>query len=366
MSSIDEVVQRTIRPDVLAQSAYAVPDASGMVKLEAMENPYTLPPDLRHALGQHLASIPLNRYPVPSSRSLKAKICQQFGVPAGYDIVLGNGSDENISMLVQACARPGHPEGAGTVLAAVPTFVMYAVSAKLAGMNFVGLDLNPDFSLNLPAMLAAIAEHQPALIFLSYPNNPTGSLYASQEIEQILRMAPGLVVVDEAYQPFAETSFMPRLPEFNNLAVVRTVSKLGLAGIRLGYMAAHPAWLAQIDKVRPPYNINVLTAASAEFLLDHLAVFDAQAAQLRIARAQLCYDLQQLGVQVFPSAANFLLIRVSNGEQVFNNLLKSKILVKNVGKMHKLLGNCLRITVSTPEENSLLLEKMQEALNPIP
>jgi histidinol-phosphate aminotransferase len=196
---------------------------------------------------------------------------------------------------------------------------------------------------------------------LSYPNNPTGTLYAAEEIEQILRAAPGLVVVDEAYQPFAEASFMSRLPEFPNLVVVRTVSKLGLAAIRLGYMAAHPAWLAQIDKVRPPYNINVLTEAAAGFLLDHLSVFDAQAAQLRTARTQLCHDLQQLGVEVFPSAANFLLIRVANAEQVFNNLLKSKILVKNVGKMHGLLKNCLRITVSTPEENKLFLDALKVA-----
>ena len=378
LSLIDDVVRRTIRPDLLAQAAYAVPDASGMVKLEAMENPYTLPDDLRIALAQHLAAIPLNRYPVPSYRALKAKICHHFGVPAGFDVILGNGSDENISMLVQACAhlgqhgqssQPSQPGDTsksgevGTVLAAVPTFVMYAISAKLSGMNFVGVDLNPDLSLNLPAMLAAIAQHQPRLVFLSYPNNPTGTLYSDDEMTQIIRAAPGLVVVDEAYQPFAETSFMPRLPEFENLVVVRTVSKLGLAGIRLGFMAAHPAWLAQIDKVRPPYNINVLTQASAEFLLDHIGVFDAQAAQLRAARAQLISDLRQLGVQVFPSAANFLLIRVANAEQVFNNLLKCKILVKNVGKMHSLLSNCLRINVSTAQENSLLLAALKDAAN---
>ena len=385
MSSIESLIKQTIRADVLAQHAYAVPDAGGMLKLEAMENPYTLPPELRAALGQHLAQVNLNRYPVPSYRHLKAAICREFGVPEGFDVVLGNGSDELITMLVQACARHG---GAGdtakpaTVLAPLPTFVMYALSAQLAGMQFAGVDLRevagnngdngggnndghsggPDFMLDMPAMLAAIEQHQPSLIFLSYPNNPTGTLFSAADIEQIIKAAPGIVVVDEAYQPFAGASFMPRLPEFANLVVMRTVSKLGLAGIRLGYMSAHPALLAQLDKVRPPYNINVLTEATAEFLLGHGDVFAQQAASLCAARSDLAHGLQQLGLQVFPSKANFLLVRMLDGEQVFQNLLKHKVLVKNVGKMHTLLRNCLRITVSTPAENQLLLQALQHSL----
>jgi histidinol-phosphate aminotransferase len=362
MSLIDNI----IRADVRALAAYHVPDSAGFIKLDAMENPYTLPEHLRSALGQRLADVAMNRYPVPSYTELKQKICAGLGVPSGYDVVLGNGSDELITMLSVACAKPG-----AKVLAPTPGFVMYAMSAKFAGLEFVGVPLNPDFSLDKPAMLAAIAEHKPAIIYLAYPNNPTGNLFDDSDMVEIIRAAQdtGIVVVDEAYQPFAQTSFMPRLPEFANLVVMRTVSKLGLAGIRLGYMSAGSELLAEFDKVRPPYNINVLTQAAAEFVLDHVDVLDEQAASLREERTRLAAALSVLpGVEVFPSAANFLLVRVvhekTNSNAVFSALLDRKVLIKNVGKMHPLLENCLRITVSTPEENRLLLDAFMASLAP--
>lgn len=354
------LITHIIRPEILDLSKYHVPDSSGFVKLDAMENPYTLSPQLQQALAQRLAQVALNRYPVPSYSALKSAIKQQFGVPADYDVVLGNGSDELIAMVSVACARPG-----AKVLAPVPGFVMYAMSAKLAGMGFVGVPLRADLTLDKLAMLAAIAEHRPAITYLAYPNNPTGTLFEAADIEQILHAVgdSGIVIVDEAYQPFAQASFMPRLAEFDNLLVMRTVSKLGLAGIRLGYMSGNQALLDEFEKVRPPYNINVLTEAATEFMLEHVAVLDLQAAQLREQRSLLAAALSRLpGVEVFPSAANFLLIRVPQAEQVFVKLLKQKILVKNVGKMHALLENCLRITVSTPEENSLFLDALSASL----
>lgn len=362
MSLIDNI----IRADVRALAAYHVPDSAGFIKLDAMENPYTLPEHLRSALGQRLADVAMNRYPVPSYTELKQKIRAGLGVPGGYDVVLGNGSDELITMLSVACAKPG-----AKVLAPTPGFVMYAMSAKFAGLEFVGVPLNPDFSLDKPAMLTAIAEHRPAVIYLAYPNNPTGNLFDENDMVEIIRAAQdsGIVVVDEAYQPFAQTSFMPRLPEFANLVVMRTVSKLGLAGIRLGYMSAGSELLAEFDKVRPPYNINVLTQAAAEFVLDHVDVLDEQAASLREERTRLASALSVLpGIEVFPSAANFLLVRVTHekigSNDVFSALLDRKVLIKNVGKMHPLLENCLRITVSTPEENRLLLDAMMASLAP--
>ena len=354
------LVERIIRADIRALSAYPVPDARGMVKLDAMENPYLLPPALRQALGQHLAAAELNRYPVPSYTLLKNKLCVQFGVPPGFDVLLGNGSDELISIISTACAQPG-----AKVLAPLPGFVMYAVSAGFAGLEFVGVPLRPDFSLDRDAMLAAIAEHQPAVTYLAYPNNPTGTLFDAAAMEDIIRAVgnSGIVVVDEAYQPFASDSFMGRLPEFDNLVVMRTVSKLGLAGIRLGYMAANAALLQEFDKVRPPYNINVLTQAAAEFLLDHRAELDGQATALRSAREQLRQAVTGIaGVEVFPSEANFLLLRLPNADKVFAGLLQRKVLVKNVGKMHPLLQNCLRVTVSTPQENALFLAALKEAV----
>ncbi len=342
-----------IRPEIASLSAYHVPDSAGFVKLDAMENPFVLPSELQQDLAHHLAQVAMNRYPVPSYTNLKNIIAEKLGVPAGHEIIVGNGSDELIAMISVACAKPG-----AKVLAPVPGFVMYAMSAKFAGLEFIGVPLNADFTLNKNAMLAAIAEHQPAITYLAYPNNPTGTLYDADEMVEILHAVgnTGVVVVDEAYQPFAQTSFMSRLAEFDNLVVMRTVSKLGLAGIRLGYMAGNNALMNEFEKVRPPYNINVLTQAAAEFVLQRVEVLDAQAAALRAQRSQLAAALNAMsGVQVFPSAANFLLIRVANAEQVFVKLLNRKILVKNVGKMHTLLENCLRITVSTQEENDLFL-----------
>lgn len=359
------LIENIIRPDVLALSAYHVADSSGFVKLDAMENPYTLPEELRIELGQRLAQVALNRYPVPSYAELKSRICATLGVPPGFDVVLGNGSDELISMLSVACAKPG-----AKVLTPLPGFVMYAMSARLAGLEFIGVPLNADFSLDLPVMLAAIAEHKPAITYLAYPNNPTGNLFAVDAMIAIIEAVgdSGVVVVDEAYQPFAQDSFMPLLEKFNNLAVMRTVSKLGLAGIRLGYMAADAALLNELDKVRPPYNVNVLTQAAAQFMLEHVAVLDAQAASLREERTKLSAALAALpGVQVFPSAANFILFRVSgadkNVDTVFADLLASKILARNVGKMHALLQGCIRVTVSTPQENALFLDALRAALS---
>ncbi|MES2069145.1 MAG: histidinol-phosphate transaminase [Pseudomonadota bacterium] len=354
------LIENIIRPEIRSLSAYHVPDSSGYVKLDAMENPYTLSDELRQQLAQRLSEVAMNRYPVPSYTALKQAISDKLGVPAGFGVVLGNGSDELISMISVACAKPG-----AKVLAPVPGFVMYAMSARFAGLEFVGVPLAADLGLDKAAMLAAIALHRPAVVYLAYPNNPTGNLFDEEAMLEIIAAVgdSGIVVVDEAYQPFAQASFMPRLPEFANLVVMRTVSKLGLAGIRLGYMSGSAALMAEFEKVRPPYNINVLTQAAAEFVLQHAQVLDAQAAQLREQRSKLSAALAALpGVTVFPSAANFLLIRVPDAEQAFVKLLEHKILVKNVGKMHSLLENCLRITVSTPEENASLLDALAASL----
>jgi histidinol-phosphate aminotransferase len=352
--------QDIIRRDVLAMTSYPVPDATGYVKLDAMENPFSLPPPLAAQLAEHLAGVALNRYPAPRPGALLDKLKRTMHVPANCEVLLGNGSDEIISMISVACAQPG-----AKVLAPVPGFVMYLVSAQLANLEFVGVPLNADFTLDTDAMLAAIEMHRPAIIYLAYPNNPTGNLFDANAVERIIAAANcSLVVIDEAYQPFAERSWMPRAGEFDNVVVMRTVSKLGLAGIRLGYLAGRPAWLAEFDKVRPPYNINVLTQATADFLLDHVDVLDAQAAQLRAERAKLAVAVAGLpGAEVFPSAGNFLLVRVPDASATFEALLGARVLVKNVSKMHPLLANCVRLTVGAPEENTQLLAALRLALH---
>lgn len=348
-----------IRRDVLAMTGYPVPDATGFVKLDAMENPYSLPAPLAAELGERLAHVALNRYPAPRPAALIDRLRAVTGVPAACDVLLGNGSDEIISMLAMACAKPG-----AKVLAPVPGFVMYELSAKFAQLEFVGVPLRADLTLDIDAMLAALAEHRPALVYLAYPNNPTGTLYPDEDVERIIAAAAtSLVVIDEAYQPFAQRSWLPRAAQFDNVVVMRTMSKLGLAGIRLGYLVGLPAWLVQFDKVRPPYNVNVLTQAAAEFLLERVDVLDAQAAQLRAARTALAHAIGALpGATVFPSAGNFLLVRVPDAAAVFDVLLTERVLIKNVSKMHPLLANCVRVTVGSPEENARLLAALKLAL----
>lgn len=348
-----------VRPEVLAMSSYHVPAASGLLKLDAMENPYRLPPELQRALGERLGAIAINRYPAPSYARLKAMIRDRLGVPADAGLLLGNGSDELITILSVATARPG-----ATIVAPVPSFVMYDVSTRLAGSRFVPVPLASDFSLDVPAMLAAIAEHQPAIVWIAYPNNPTGNSFDRAGIEQIIAAAPGLVVLDEAYQPFAPDSWMPELARHDHLVVMRTVSKLGLAGVRLGYMAAAPHWIDEFDKVRPPYNISSLDEAAAEFALEHLDVLLDQAARLRTDRGHLLAALRAMpGVVAFDSAANFVLVRVADGPATAAAMRTQGVLIKDVGRMHRLLANCLRFTVGSPDENATLLAALSSALS---
>ncbi len=350
------VMQSTIRADVQTMNRYPVADASGYIKLDAMENPYLLPEHLQAELGKRLSEVLINRYPVPDYKALKAQVCAKLGVPAGFDVMLGNGSDEVIAIMVQAISG-------GTVLCPVPTFVMFEICSKLNRTPFVGVPLKADFSLDMPAMRAAIAQHQPKLVFLVNPNNPTGNLFADHEIEEIVRLAPGLVVVDEAYVPFAQHTWMPKLKEYPQLAVMRTVSKIGLAGIRLGYVAAGEHWLNEFEKVRPPYNLNVLTEEAAKFALDHLDVLEDQTALLRTEREHLFDRLKTIpGLEVFPSRANFVLVRAADGPALSSKLKEAKVLVKDCNKMHPQLANCLRLSVGTPEQNQVMITAIRSAL----
>ncbi|HEY4038585.1 MAG TPA: histidinol-phosphate transaminase [Burkholderiaceae bacterium] len=347
-----------LRDEVRAMRAYHVPDASGLIKLDAMENPFSLPPELARELGERLSRVALNRYPPADPAEFKRQLAESAGLPPGKALMLGNGSDELIHLMVQACARHG-PSGGAVVLAPTPSFVMYEVFARLDGCRFVGVPLQPDFRLDMAALLRAVEEHRPALLFVAYPNNPTGNLFARAEIQILLDRAPGLVVIDEAYCPFALETWMPQLAGRPNLVVLRTLSKLGLAGLRLGYACADPRWIVEFDKVRPPYNVGVLPLAAAAFLLDHFDVLQQQASVIRSERGRLLGALRGLpGVTAFDSDANFILLRVSDPERLFAGLRTRGILVKNVSGSHPLLWGCLRVTVGTPQENDALLQAL--------
>jgi histidinol-phosphate aminotransferase len=349
--------EELVRPEILALKAYHVPESAGMVKLDAMENPYALPAEMRRELAQVLATVELNRYPDPTGRRLRELIARVMRVPAGMGLLLGNGSDDLIQIVTWALARPG-----AVMMYPSPTFVMYGMDATLAGMRKVEVPLAADFTLDRGAFVAQVKANDPALVFIAYPNNPTGVLYAEDDVLAILRAARGVVVLDEAYHVFAQKSFMPRLAEFPNLVVMRTVSKLGLAGIRLGYLAAQPRWVEQFNKVRQAYNVNVLTQAAALYVLERLEVLEEQAARIRAERTRLGAALAALdGVTVFPSEANFFMIRVRDATRTYEALRRQGVLVKN---LHGGAGltNCLRVTVGTPDENRILLTALREAL----
>ena len=349
-----------IRPEVQAIQAYHVADPGTLIKLDAMENPYGWPEAMQQEWLTLLREVPLNRYPDPAARELLPLLREAMEVPTEMAVLLGNGSDEIIQMLALALGGEGR-----TIMAAEPGFVMYRMIAAFSGLNYCGVPLAEDFSLDREAMLAAIEKHDPAVIYLAYPNNPTGNLFDEQSMLEIIRAANGVVVVDEAYHAFAGKSFIGRLGEFDNLLVMRTLSKLGLAGLRLGMLAGPSAWLEQIDKVRLPYNINVLTQASAAFALRHREVFEQQTRTLREERGQLLQALISLdGVTPYPSAANFILFRVGPGRAnaVFESLRAQGVLIKNMKASEGPLADCLRVTVGSPEENDAFMSALVQAL----
>ncbi len=361
MSSVSPAVtpENLLRPEVLALHAYHVPPASGMIKLDAMENPYLLPQLLREEIARLVADAEINRYPDAGAQDLKAAIANVVKLPAGMDILLGNGSDEIIQLLAMAVSRPD-----AVLLSIEPSFVMYKMIATFVGMKYVGVPLNRDFSLNGEAVLEAITRERPALVFLAYPNNPTGNLFDAQTIKQIIRATPGLVVVDEAYYAFASDSFFPHLGQYDNLLVMRTFSKLGMAGLRLGFLAGSAGWLNQLEKLRLPYNVGVLPQMVATKMLEHHDVLLGQAERIKLERVKLLAALNAIaGVLTYPSEANFILLRVAGATQIFEGLKQRGVLIKNLNGGHPALTDCLRVTVGTPEENAKFVAALQDTIN---
>lgn len=357
----NNLIATVFRKEVLALSAYKVADASGFIKLDAMENPYNWPDDLTQNWLETLKTCELNRYPDPEARQLTQTIREQNRISTAFDVLLGNGSDELIQILLMAL-----PPNA-SVLSAQPSFVMYQQISQSLGLNFISVPLLPDaFTLDLPAMLAAIAEHQPAIIFLAYPNNPTGNLFDTASIRQVIAATNGLVIVDEAYSPFANASFMGELANYENLLVMRTVSKLGLAGLRLGYLVGAPAIIEQLNKIRLPYNINILTQATAHFALTHHTLFDEQTQKICAERTLVYDQLSNMDdITAYPSAANFILLKTPKGKaiEIFTAIKQQGVLIKNLSPQAGLLADCLRVTIGKPEENQAFIAALKNSIN---
>ena len=350
--------EEIIRDEIRALSAYHVPDPAGMVKLDAMENPYRLPERLRERVAAVVGDAELNRYPDAAALRLKARIRECAGVPDGAEIVLGNGSDEIIQMLTLAVARPG-----AVVMGVEPSFVMFRMISVFCGLKFVGVPLTANFGLDADAFVAALRTHQPALVFLAFPNNPTGNLFDEQALARIVEAAPGIVVIDEAYHAFAGRTWMDRLARYPNLMVMRTLSKSGLAGLRIGFVAGAPAWLAHVEKIRLPYNVGVLTQLVAGEVLQHENLLADQASAIRAERTRLFDALDALdGVTAFPSEANFILFRTAAADRVHAALKSRGVLIKNLHGAHPSLEGCLRVTVGTPEENQRFMSALEASL----
>lgn len=358
---INTLISHVVRQEVLQMSAYKVAEAHGLIKLDAMENPYSWPESIKQQWLDKIKDCPINRYPDPEAAGLTSIIRQSNGVPDQAELMLGNGSDEIIQILLMAL-KPG-----ASVMAPTPGFVMYQQIAVSLGLTYFAVPLNSsDFSLDGAAMIECIEQNQPEVIFLAYPNNPTGNLFDEQVIETIVKTSQGLVVIDEAYAPFAKATFMNRLTDFSNLLVMRTVSKLGLAGLRLGFMAGHADIIEQLNKIRLPYNINVLSQITAEFALQHKSVFDQQTDQICADRADLFHQLNALsGIQAFASAANFILFRTAENkaDDIFEQLKQHKILIKNLSPQGGLLKDCLRVTIGKPEENRAFTQALTNILS---
>jgi histidinol-phosphate aminotransferase len=356
----DTLISAIFRSEVLAMSSYHVQNAQGFIKLDAMENPYSWPEELQQDWLDTLKNCQLNRYPDPEANQLKQTIRQSNAIPEQFDIMFGNGSDELIQLLLMAL-----PTGS-SVLSPAPGFVMYKQISDSLGLNYIGIPLLADsIELDLPAMLAAIEQHQPSVIFIAYPNNPTGNLFNEAAIKDIITAAKGLVIIDEAYAPFANASFMGYLEHYPNLLVMRTVSKLGLAGLRLGYLVGSSTIIEQLNKIRLPYNINILTQATAHFALTHGAVFDQQTQAICTERSIVAEQLKALeGITPYPSSANFILFKTpkNQADTIFASIKQQGVLIKNMNPQGGLLIDCLRVTIGKPDENTAFLTALKQSL----
>lgn len=354
-----EKLTALIRPEIQAMKAYHVPESTGLIKLDAMENPYSWPDEMKQEWLQVMANTEPNRYPDPAAKEMVAEMRRCFDIDESMGLVLGNGSDELIQLILMALNNDA------CVMSPAPSFVMYQHIAKTLGLDYQSVPLSADFTIDMERMLAAIKQHAPAVIFLAYPNNPTANLFADEDLLQIIAAAPGLVVIDEAYQPFAQKSFLKEATKYPNVLVMRTVSKLGLAGIRLGYMVGNKEITEQFEKIRLPYNINVLTQETARFAFKNYPVLEAQAEKICAQRESLLEVLRNIeGIQVFPSKANFILFRLLDKKalSVFEKIKEAGVLIKNMGVVSGLPMECLRVTVGSSDQNHRFTEVLKDVL----
>ena len=349
-----EGVLRLLRPAVRGLAAYHIDDTPVRVKLDAMENPFLLPAKVRSEIGRAAAKALVNRYPDPSAKKLKLAIARYWKMDPER-MLLGNGSDELIQAIITAFGGP--------VLAPAPSFAMYDITARALSQKVVAVPLTPEFDLDAEAVVKAAKRSKAKVIFLAVPNNPTGNRFSPGAVRRVLEKSGAVVVIDEAYYSFSGRTYLPWLAKHPNMIILRTLSKIGLAGLRVGILTASPDIVAELNKVRLPYNINTLSQAAGIAALRHGKTLNAQISLLVSERRKL-YNalLRSPGVTPFPSETNFVLMWIEkDATKVFQALRKRGILVKNLDRPGPLKG-CLRVTVGTPKENKEFLKHLKAIL----
>lgn len=343
-----------VNREIFSQSGYFAPEVTSPIKMDANENPFTIQEPLKRKLLEKMSTIDFNRYPVAGAPELRERYAQYFGVDKDM-IMLGNGSDELIQIL--CLTLKGKTKG---VLVPVPAFSMYKIIAVNTGNKVVEVPLNKKYDLDCDAIIEQIKENFPALIFLSYPNSPTGNLFSRAKIETIIKKSPGIVVIDEAYANFSGQTLFPLLKKYDNVIFLNTLSKLGLASMRLGFLIGNREIIAQLDKVRLPYNVNSLSQIAAGFFLDYQNEFSLQVKEIIKRREELYSGLRKIaGIKPFPSQANFIFFSCAfDSDRIYKQLIAEGIVVKNLN-IPPLMPNCMRVTVGNRKENDSFLRALK-------
>lgn len=342
-----EDIKKLIKPEIRALKAYEAKEIPCLVKLDANESPYGFERQITS-----LKDIKTNRYPNPEARELRKVVARRWGISSD-NILHGNGSDELIYYIITTFGGP--------VLYPVPTFSMYGIISKALGERIIEIPLTREFDIDIDRTLKEIRKKRPRLIFISSPNNPTGNCFSSEAILRIIEDSGGIVVVDEAYQPFSSRKgILPFIKDYKNLLIMRTLSKIGLAALRVGFLIGDPEILAEINKVRLPFNVNSYSQAIAVRILNEKGLIDRAIKDITSEREGLFSALSGIkGVKPYPSEANFILFKVDHPEKVYRALLKRGILIRNIDSQ---MRGCLRVTVGTKRENSLFLDNLKEIM----
>jgi len=333
---------------------YSVPEIQCRIRLDGNESPYNLLNTISDEIYESVSRIELNRYPDSTTRELREKISSQTGVPTG-GILLGNGSDELIQMIIEC-----YTGKSGCILMPKPTFSMYRISGMVLGKEVSEVDLDESFDLDTEAIKEVISEKDPDLFFFATPNNPTSNRFSRGRIVEIIESTSGIVVLDEAYFDYQGDTLLPLIETYENVVVLRTMSKIGFASLRLGIMLCKECIIHQVNKARLPYNINSLSLVLASLVYEKYDIVQEKIELVKQERERLSIALAGInGISVYPSDANFLLLDVGDSQRVFDELVKRDILVRKLHGTQR-LENCLRITVGTPNENDELIEALSD------